>query len=186
VPSPRPDGGFELACTEGSIECYLEWDRATETRQRLRDKMRAYLQVHEVWDYSEWPPLNLLVVVPTAARLHSLEAALAELRDVPKVARYSFFTSWGLYATTAEDLARQGPLAPVWWPLADRGHSRALTQLTPRRTVAYPSAALGRRWRHDRPDFWPQLSPLGRAPARSDLRPSGADGLMPDPENEEG
>jgi hypothetical protein len=186
--SPRPDGGFELACSAGSIECYLEWDRATETKERLRDKLRVYLQVHEVWEYSEWPPLNLLVVVPTAARLATLEAALAELRDVPKVARYSFFTSWGLYATTAEDLARQGPLAPIWWPLADRGQARALTQLPPRSPAADPAAALGRRWRHDRPDFWPRLSPLGRktaAESGADLRPSGIDGFMDDPEPDE-
>jgi hypothetical protein len=106
------------------------------------------------------------------------------------VARYSFFTSWGLYATTAEDLARQGPLAPVWWPLADRGPARALTQLTPRSTAADPTAALGRRWRHDRPDFWPRRSPLGRTAAAgngADLRPSEIAGFMDDPEpNEEG
>ena len=163
VPSPRPDAGFELACAAGAIECYLEWDRATETKERLRDKLRAYLQVHEVWEYSEWPPLNLLVVVPTAARLATLDAALAELHDHPK--RYPFFTAWGLYAATAEDLTRRGPLAPAWWPLTDRGPARTLTQLAPRGVAADPGTALGRRWRHERPDFWPQLSPLGRAAA---------------------
>ncbi|HET8895072.1 MAG TPA: replication-relaxation family protein [Gaiellaceae bacterium] len=185
LPSPRPDAGFELQCAAGSIECYLEWDRATETKQRLRDKLRAYLGVHEVWEYSEWPPLNLLVVVPTAARLATLEAALADLRDHPK--RYPFFTAWGLYAATAEDLAR-GPLAPVWWPLADRGPVRALNQLAPRGPAADRGAALGRRWRHDRPDFWPRLSPLGRAPAakrEADLRPAGIAGFMDDPEPDE-
>jgi hypothetical protein len=165
VSPPRPDAGFELVSSAGSIECYLEWDRATETKERLRDKLRAYLSVHEVWEYNDWPPLNLLVVVPTATRLATLEDALAELRDVPKVARFPFFTAWGLYAATAEDIARQGPLAPTWYPLTDGGPARALTQLEPRGAAADPAAALGRRWRHDRPDFWPQLSPLGRAAA---------------------
>jgi hypothetical protein len=163
LPSPRPDAGFELSCPAGAIECHLECDRATETKQRLQDKLRAYLQGHEVWEYSEWPPLNLLVVVPTAARLATLEDALAELRDHPK--RYPFFTAWGLYAATVEDLAPRGPLAPVWRPLADRGRDCALTELRPRGRAGDPGAALGRRWRHDRPDFWPQLSPLGRAAA---------------------
>jgi hypothetical protein len=162
LPSPRPDAGFELVSSAGSVECYLEWDRATETKERLRDKLRAYLSVHEVWEYNEWPPLNLHVVVPTAARLATLEAAVGELRDHPK-RYYPFFTAWGVYAATAEDLMRRGPLAPVWWPLTDRGPARALTQLTPGSATADPGAALGRRWRHDRPDFWPQLSPLGRA-----------------------
>jgi hypothetical protein len=167
VPAPRPDAGFELACAAGSIDCYLEWDRATETKQRLRDKLRAYLSVHEVWEYNDWPPLNLLVVVPTAARLATLKAALAELRDVPKVARYPFFTTWGLYVATAEDLAQRGPLACVWRPLTDRSPARAVTQLEPRGAAADTADALGRRWRHDRPDFWRQLSPLGRAAAEA-------------------
>lgn len=163
LPSPRPDAGFELSCPAGSIECYLEWDRATETKQRLHDKLRAYLQVHEVWEYSEWPPLNLLAVVPTAARLATLEAALVELRDHPK--RYPYFTAWGLYIATAADLARRGPLARVWRPLVDQGRDCALTEFRPRRGVADRAVALGRRWRHDRPDFWSRLSPLGRAAA---------------------
>ena len=186
LPSPRPDAGFEVVCSAGQIECHLEWDRATETSKRLRDKFHAYLQVHEHWDYKEWPPLNLLTVVPTAGRLATLEGALAEVREEGKTRGYPFFTAWGLYAATAEDLARQGPLAYVWWPLTDRGPARALTELAPHGPAADPAAALGRRWRHDRPDFWPRLSPLGRAPARSDLRPSGTDGLMPDPQEKEG
>ena len=74
LPSPRPDGAFELVCPAGSVECYLEWDRGTETRQRLHDKLLAYLQVHELWDYKEWAPLNLLFVVPGAGRLATLGA----------------------------------------------------------------------------------------------------------------
>ncbi len=179
--APRPDAGFELVCAAGSIECYLEWDRATETKQRLRDKLRAYLNVHEVWEYNEWPPLNLLVVVPTAARLATVEDALAELRDVPKVARYPFFTTWGLYAATAEDLTQRGTLAPTWHPLTDRGPARALTQLTPRWAAADPGAALGRRWRHERPDFWPQLSPLGRAAAAEPRHGAEVAEEAPDP-----
>jgi len=162
LPSPRPDAGFELSCLAGSIECYLEWDRATETTQRLHDKLRAYMRVCEMWAYSELPPISLLVVVPTTARLTAVETVVAKLREDPK---YRFFSGWGLYGATAEDLTRQGPLGSVWWPLSDRGSARALTQLTPRGPAADPAAALGRRWRHERPDFWLQLSPLGRAAA---------------------
>src|SRR6266540_1834797 len=93
LPSPRPDGAFELVCPAGSIECYLEWDRGTETRQRLHDKLLAYLQVHEVWDYKEWPSLNLLFVVPGAGRLSTPEAAVADLRENGKVKGYPFFTA---------------------------------------------------------------------------------------------
>jgi hypothetical protein len=160
VPAPRPDAGFALACPAGEVECHLEWDRATEAKQQLRRKLRAYMQVCEVWSYSEWPPVNLLVVVPNAARLAVVEEVVAGLREDTK---FPFFTAWDVYAATAEDLARQGPLGRVWSPLSDRGPVRALTELRPGGRAGDPGAALGRRWRHDRPDFWPQLSPLGRA-----------------------
>jgi Replication-relaxation len=160
VPTPRPDGGFELVCAGGQVECHLEWDRATEAKQQLRRKLRAYMQVCEVWGYSEWPPLNLLIVVPHAARLAALEEVVAGLREDTK---FPFFTAWDVYAATADDLARQGPLGHLWAPLTDRGPVRALTDLRPRGDAADAAGALGRRWRHDRPDFWPQLSPLGRA-----------------------
>jgi hypothetical protein len=194
LPSPRPDGAFELVCPAGSIECYLEWDRGTETRQRLHDKLVAYLQVHELWDYKQWPPLNLLFVVPGAGRLATLEGAVADLRENGKWKGYPFFTAWGLHAATAEDLARQGSLAPIWWPLKGDGRIRSLAELAPRANGGDAGAALGRRWRHDRADFWERLSPLApKAPKppqtgqkEADLRLSGVDGLMPDPLDKEG
>ena len=192
--SPRPDGAFELVCPAGSIECYLEWDRGTETRQRLHDKLLAYLQVHELWDYKQWPPLNLLFVVPGAGRLSTLEAAVADLRENGKWKGYPFFTAWGLLAATAEDIARQGALAPVWWPLTGEGRGRSLTELAPCSSSVDPGAPLGRRWRHDRADFWARLSPLAPKASKPpetgesgpDLRLSGTDGLMPDPHDKEG
>ena len=162
LPTPRPDAGFELSSPAGGIECHLEWDRATESTQQLRRKLRAYMQVCEVWGYSEWPPFNLLVVVPTAARFATLEEVVAKLREDTK---FPFFTAWDVYAATAEDLTRLGSLAHTWWPLTDRGTARTLTELRPHGEAADPADALGRRWRHDRPDFWPRLSPLGRAAA---------------------
>lgn len=109
VSTPRPDAAFELSCPAGQIECHLEWDRATESRQQLRRKLRAYMQVCEVWGYSEWSPLNLLLVLPNAARLAAVEEVVAGLREDTK---FPFFTAWDLYAATAEDIARGGPLCP--------------------------------------------------------------------------
>jgi hypothetical protein len=68
----------------------------------------------------------------------------------------------------------------------------SLTELPPRPNLSGssldPTNALGRRWRHNAPGFWERLSPLGRAPAaaaETDLRPSGIDGFMDDPEPDE-
>src|SRR5918994_6130587 len=37
-----PDAGFYLETRAGPIECYLEWDRATEPQRRLAAKLLAY------------------------------------------------------------------------------------------------------------------------------------------------
>jgi hypothetical protein len=37
--APIPDCGFFLETARGPIECYLEWDRGTETLDRLTDKL---------------------------------------------------------------------------------------------------------------------------------------------------
>ena len=186
--TPRPDGGIELVCPAGRIECHLEWDRGTETKQRLEDKLFAYLEVHEVWERNQSPPINLVVVVPGPGRLATIEAAVSELRAIAQPRGYPFFNAWGLYAATAPDLRRQGPLAPLWWPLLERGPALPLTGMRPRASGGDPGVALGRRWRHDQPDFWERLSPLGRpAPATDpvDLRSSEIAGFMDDPEPDE-
>ena len=131
---------------------------------------------------------------PGAGRLATLEGAVADLRENGKWKGYPFFTAWGLLAATAEDMGRQGPLAPVWLPLIGDGRLRSLTELAPCANSGGPGAALGRRWRHDRADFWERLSPLApKAPkpphtgeGAADLRLSGTDGLMPDPHDQAG
>jgi hypothetical protein len=40
-----PDAGLYLETLAGPIECYLEWDRATETQTRLAEKLLAYRRV---------------------------------------------------------------------------------------------------------------------------------------------
>jgi hypothetical protein len=47
-----PDAGSYLETPAGPIECYLEWDRATETRERLAEKLLAY-RLAEAHLYSE-------------------------------------------------------------------------------------------------------------------------------------
>jgi hypothetical protein len=58
-----------------------------------------------------------------------------------------------------------------------------LTELPARSELraADPRLALGRRWRHDQPDFWERLSPLGATDR--DLRSSAVDGSIDDREN---
>jgi hypothetical protein len=62
-----PDAGFYLETWAGSIECYLEWDRATETQARLAEKLLAYrLAEAELFEEGK-PPRGILFVVPALA-----------------------------------------------------------------------------------------------------------------------
>jgi len=81
-----------------------------------------------------------------------------------------------------------GLLARVWQRLDADEATCGLADLAVRGDLVFdPALALGRRWRHDRPDFWARLSPLGRvleAEPPVDLRPSEIAGFMDDSEPE--
>ncbi|MFY9578965.1 MAG: replication-relaxation family protein [Gaiellaceae bacterium] len=182
---PVPDTGFFLETRGGAIECYLEWDRGTETLERLGNKVALYrhAEVHEPPDRA---PVNVLFVVPTQRRLRALADALAaddERRS--KIRGYRFESNWLAAAVLHSELAAGGPLAPVWQSLvgsADRGR---LCEL-PARTELAPielTRCLGRRWRKERSGFWRALSPLGVAPGpAASEKPSPQPALEPEPE----
>jgi hypothetical protein len=94
---------------------------------------------------------------------------------------------WPIVAPTAAELAAVGALASIWQRLDADGPLRKLIELPARRDLGElaPGFALGRRWRYNQPGFWERLSPLGRVPAGADLRLSGIDGFMDDPEPDE-
>jgi hypothetical protein len=161
---PIPDCGFFLETCAGPIECYLEWDRGTETLARLTHKLTLYrhAEVHS----GERRPVNVLFVVPTERRLQALADAVAADAERRRKARDNWFTpSWPLSTALTGEITEQNPLARVWRSLADPGQRMrlseltALTELTPIELVH----CLGRRWRKEQPHFWQTLSPLGIA-----------------------
>jgi hypothetical protein len=165
---PIPDGGFFLETAVGPIECYLEWDRGTETLARLTHKLKLYwhAEVHS----SERGHINVLFVVPTERRLQALVDAVAADRERRRQARDNWFTpSWPLLAALTPELTAQGPLARVWRPLADPAQRLRLSELRARTGLVPIELArcLGRRWRKEQPDFWQTLSPLGVPATRS-------------------
>src|SRR6266536_6125284 len=115
---PIPDGGFVLETATGPIECYLEWDRGTETLARLTHKLKLYwhAEVHS----SERGHINVLFVVPTERRLRALVDGVAADTERRSRARDNWFTpSWPLLAALTHELAASGPLARVWHSLRD-------------------------------------------------------------------
>jgi hypothetical protein len=163
-----PDAGFYLETPAGPIECYLEWDRATETRQRLAEKLLAYRRAEaELFDDGK-PPRCILFVVPGPRRLETLRRAYEDFEH--ECARrgsgyvYSLDGLWPLIATSVSRLRADGHLAAVWERLEGSGGPPiAITDLPARddMKLADVSRTLGRRWRKDHPDFWRRLSPLG-------------------------
>jgi hypothetical protein len=177
----RPDAELILTTPRGPIDLLLEWDRGTETLDRLDEKLRRYRKAEHKLHYEDDEPRSILFVVPGPRRLQNLRTLSADLdRD----------GSWPILATTARELRALGPLAPIWLHLDAAEPARRLTELPVRRDLrdADPALALGRRWRHEAPGFWERLSPLGRLPAAAadgDLRLSEIDGYMDDSEPDE-
>jgi len=164
-----PDAGFHLETPAGPIECYLEWDRATETQRRLAAKLLAYrLAEAELFEEGE-PPRCILFVVPGPRRLATLRRAYGDFereraRRGSMGSIFSLDGSWPLIATSASRLRAEGHLAAPWERLdAKTAGPLALTDLPVRDDMkpAELDTTLGRRWRKDHPEFWRRLSPLG-------------------------
>jgi hypothetical protein len=175
----RPDAELILTTPAGPVDLLLEWDRGTETLERLDEKLRRYRTAErKLYEYPG--PRSILIVVPGKRRLDNLRELCSALGH----------GSWQILATTMTELQVAGSLARIWQRLDADQDACVLTDLPPRRITGSaldPAKALGRRWRHNHSGFWDRLSPLGRAPADADLRPSGIDGFMDDPEpHEEG
>lgn len=170
-----PDAGFYLETPAGPIECYLEWDRATETQQRLTEKLLAYRRAEaELFDDAK-PPRCVLFVVPGPRRLETVRRAYQDFeheraRRGSRGSVYGLDGCWPLIATTVSRLRAEGHLAAVWERLDRRGSPAfSLTDLPARGdlTPVGLSGTLGRRWRKDDPDFWRRLSPLGAGRQRA-------------------
>lgn len=162
---PIPDCGFCLETAAGPTECYLEWDRGTETLERLSDKLKRYWHA-EVHFSPKRGVVNVLFVVPTERRLQALvDAVYADAERRREKRDNWFIPSWPLWATLASELAAQGPLGRSWRSLREPNQHARLSEMAPRTQLAPIEYArcLGRRWRKDQPDFWQALSPLGVA-----------------------
>jgi hypothetical protein len=178
----RPDAGLCLQTSDGAvIECLVEWDRATEPGERLAEKLARYRIAERKLRYHDREPRSILFVVPGEGRLETLRRLPAPGSDDSSLA----VGRWPIFATTVQALRCEGPLARIWQPINRPGElPRALSELPARSDLraADPRLALGRRWRHDQPDFWERLSPLGVT--ERDLRSSAVDGSMDDREQD--
>jgi hypothetical protein len=140
--------------------------------------MRGYRHAEHHLRLFSLEPRNILFVVPGPGRIATLRRAHAQLREAEaervRQDRWAieFRPRWPVAAAAEPELRRGGPLAAVWERIDRDGEPlSALPALPPRRDLAASDLglALGRRWHHERPDFWQRLSPLGR-PLESTMR----------------
>lgn len=192
----RPDAELILQTPTGPIDLLLEWDRGTETQERLEEKLRRYRYAERDLRYADPEQRNVLFVFPGARRIEPLRHALSEINveERERVHRdrwaIPFEPRWPILAASASELHRRGPLAPLWQRLDIDELPCALVALPVRSDLADldPGLALGRRWRHERPDFWERLSPLGRDPSVQRVLPdesstASAEAKVPDERN---
>ena len=105
-PVPTPDGMGVFPGPAGRILFDLEWDRATESTARLRQKIRSYVGYFEHFQSAELH--HVLLVVPSDDREEALHRAI--WRERPRFSR-ACCTFW---STTSYRLRQWGPLGAIW------------------------------------------------------------------------
>jgi hypothetical protein len=106
-PVPTPDGCGVYLAASGRILFDLEWDRATESLARLRQKIGSYVGHFE--HYRDAELHHVLFVVPTDDREDKLQYTI--WRERP---RFGHDTCCSFWTTTAYRLRTWGPLGAIW------------------------------------------------------------------------
>lgn len=112
-PSPCPDGVAHLLAPSGEIYLELEWDRATETLARVRNKIRSYVDYYK--QFRESQRYHVLFVVPDLDREREMRSQIRFERRYLKEERCCTF-----WTTTAARMREHGPLDAIWLRLDKR------------------------------------------------------------------
>lgn len=133
----RPDAYFEWSTEDGSVECFVEFDRGTETLGRLRAKLDGYERFERERGETAW----VLFAFTSPRREANARAALADA-TVP--------------VATASLAGGTGAGAAGWLPL--RAHERMRIEglgcaAKPAEAEARAAEGRGRGWRFDRSRF---------------------------------
>ncbi len=123
----RPDALAEYRAGEQRVRFWLEWDRATMGMRDLTEKFNTYAHYvgSKEW-FREQPilPLLLVVTADTGQEMRIIRVARAVLAHTP---------GFVMRTTTATQLAEQGPLAAIWYPVMPEMR-KAVQELPQRRS----------------------------------------------------
>jgi len=122
-PVPTPDGCGVYLAAGGRIIFDLEWDRATESLARLRQKIGSYVGHFE--HYRDAELHHVLFVVPTDDREDKLQHTI--WRERPRFGHESCCSFW---TTTAYRLREWGPIGSIWLPVEIRAPEAPPHQVT--------------------------------------------------------
>ena len=117
-----PDGYFALNTPHGKAHFFVEIDRGTETLQRFKQKVRAYVAYHESGAYEQrygTNSLRILTVVTGEGRLGNLQMATQQVTDETRGRRRFWFA-------LAENLTPETVLTEPVWLIAGDDTPRAL------------------------------------------------------------
>lgn len=106
-PVPRPDGGGVYLAADGRIFFDLEWDRATESLARLRQKLNAYVGYYK--HFSAAKQRHVLFVLPSDDREDNVHYTIWQRRP-----HYHSDNCCSFWTTTAYRLRWWGPLGAIW------------------------------------------------------------------------
>jgi len=112
-PTPTPDGCGVYLANGGRILFDLEWDRATESMDRMRQKIASYVGYFEHFRNAEQH--HVLFVVPTDDREDKLQYKIWQGR--PHFGSDGCCSFW---TTTSDRLRWWGPLGTIWLEVENR------------------------------------------------------------------
>jgi hypothetical protein len=112
-PTPTPDGRGVYLANGGRIVFDLEWDRATESLQRIRQKIASYVAYFKHFRDAE--KHHVLFVVPNHDREDNLQYVTWQERP-----DYSLDTCCSFWTTPSDRLRWWGPLCTIWLKVENR------------------------------------------------------------------
>ena len=142
---PIPDGWGRYLLPEGEVIFFLEWDRGTLKRARLRSKATYYRTYFR--GRQRATTTNVLFVVPSVSREEQVREEIAAVISGAASESCRFWT------TTTERLQKEGPLGTIWRSTSSRVGLKCLAELPKQPRSAYSvDACIGKpAWWERRP-----------------------------------
>jgi hypothetical protein len=112
--APAPDGWGRYLIPSREITFFLEWDRGTESVERLRRKSANYIRYFK--NRREANFVHVLFVFPSSSKEATFQKSLTD--ELPRDELCCVF-----WTTTVEYLGESDPRGPIWWKVGRRAPS---------------------------------------------------------------